>query len=276
MGTNNNIVGERPLERRLAKQAVPPPPPSSRDHSAPIPGTTTQPRRVDANVVKRMAKKMMSKRRASNNSGGSQVDGGSTRSRRRGRGNTTQIRDSILTIVNIMVGLAATAAFAFALRPLLVTAEELEVEMTSSFTHRVASSYYFATSRQSAAMSTTTTASDDNKKRRRRRRLVEYTENADGSEGTYDSALADVNFNAVSIMPVSCINYHNGHMIKFSFFEKSTSLNCHFKNLGTYVVSIAHYMRTYFNYQALVHGNDFTLPGDVGFLNVSSFFCYMI
>ena len=58
-------------------------------------------------------------------------------------------------------------------------------------------------------------------------------------------------------------------MIKFQFFEKSSSLNCHFKNLGTFVVSIAHYMRAYFNYQALTHGNDFSLPGDVGFLNVS-------
>jgi hypothetical protein len=28
-------------------------------------------------------------------------------------------------------------------------------------------------------------------------------------------------------------------------------------------------MRAYFNYQALTHGNDFRLPGDVGFLNVS-------
>ena len=64
-------------------------------------------------------------------------------------------------------------------------------------------------------------------------------------------------------------NSHNGHMIKFSFFERSSSLNCHFKNLGTFVVSIAHYMRAYFNYQALIHGQDFVLPGDVGFLNVS-------
>ena len=69
-------------------------------------------------------------------------------------------------------------------------------------------------------------------------------------------------------------NSHNGHMIKFQFFEKSSSLNCHFKNLGTYVVSIAHYMRAYFNYQALTHGNDFSLPGDVGFLNVSFTYCF--
>ena len=59
-------------------------------------------------------------------------------------------------------------------------------------------------------------------------------------------------------------------MIKYQLFEKSNSLNCHFKNLGTFVVSIAHYMRAYFNYQALTHGNDFRLPGDVGFLNVST------
>ena len=56
-------------------------------------------------------------------------------------------------------------------------------------------------------------------------------------------------------------------MIKFQFFEKSSSLNCHFKNLGTFVVSISHYMRAYFNYQALAYGDDFELPGDVGFLN---------
>ena len=62
---------------------------------------------------------------------------------------------------------------------------------------------------------------------------------------------------------------HNGHMIKFQFFEKSSSLNCHFKNLGTFVVSISHYMRAYFNYKALEDGSDFDLPGDVGFLNVS-------
>ena len=59
-------------------------------------------------------------------------------------------------------------------------------------------------------------------------------------------------------------------MIKFQFFEKSSSLNCHFKNMGTYIVSVAHYMRAYFNYQALTHGADFSLPGDVGFLNVSN------
>ena len=70
-------------------------------------------------------------------------------------------------------------------------------------------------------------------------------------------------------IPSYQLSSHNGHMIKFQFFEKSSSLNCHFKNLGTFVVSIAHYMRAYFNYQALTHGNDFELPGDVGFLNVS-------
>jgi hypothetical protein len=35
-------------------------------------------------------------------------------------------------------------------------------------------------------------------------------------------------------------------------------------------VSIAHYMRSYFNYQAMVHGQDFQLPGDAGYLNVST------
>ena len=65
-------------------------------------------------------------------------------------------------------------------------------------------------------------------------------------------------------------------MIKFQYFEKTSSLNCHFKNLGTFVVSIAHYMRAYFNYQALTYGNDFMLPGDVGFLNVSIVWTFIL
>jgi hypothetical protein len=57
-------------------------------------------------------------------------------------------------------------------------------------------------------------------------------------------------------------------MIKFSFFQTETSYQCHFSEIGTFVVSIAHYMRAYFNYQALVYGEEFELPGDVGYLNV--------
>ena len=45
-------------------------------------------------------------------------------------------------------------------------------------------------------------------------------------------------------------------MIKFQFFEKSSSLNCHFKNLGTLVVSILYYMRAYFNDQAFVYADE--------------------
>jgi hypothetical protein len=141
--------------------------------------------------------------------------------------------------------------------------------MASSFTHRVTSSSFAKSQQSSLTPFERTIFATNTNNNQQQRQLVEYTENADGAEGTYNTALANINFNSVSIMPVSCINYHNGHMIKFSYFDKSTSLNCHFKNLGTYIVSIAHYMRTYFNYQALVHGNDFTLPGDVGFLNVS-------
>ena len=39
--------------------------------------------------------------------------------------------------------------------------------------------------------------------------------------------------------------------------------------MGSFVVSIAHYMRAYFNDQALNLGEDFSLPGDAGYLNVS-------
>lgn len=74
-------------------------------------------------------------------------------------------------------------------------------------------------------------------------------------------------FDGVSISPVSCVNYNNGHMIKFDIYETANSYQCHFAPIGTFVVSIAHYMRAYFNYQALTHGSSFTLPDDVGYLN---------
>ena len=61
-------------------------------------------------------------------------------------------------------------------------------------------------------------------------------------------------------------------MIKFAFFETDTSYQCHFSEIGGFVVSIAHYMRAYFNYQALLHGENFELPGDVGYLNVSGIY----
>lgn len=60
---------------------------------------------------------------------------------------------------------------------------------------------------------------------------------------------------------------NNGHMIKFEMFETESSYQCHFSQIGTFVVSIAHYMRAYFNYQALVNGKDFQLPDDAGYLN---------
>ena len=50
-------------------------------------------------------------------------------------------------------------------------------------------------------------------------------------------------------------------------YDSANSIQCHFGKVGTFVVSISHYMRAYFNYQALTHGNSFSLPNDVGYLN---------
>jgi len=58
-------------------------------------------------------------------------------------------------------------------------------------------------------------------------------------------------------------------MIKFQLFDSAQSYQCHFAEISTFVVSIAHYMRAYFNYQALTLGQDFELPEDAAFLNVS-------
>jgi hypothetical protein len=58
-------------------------------------------------------------------------------------------------------------------------------------------------------------------------------------------------------------------MIKFQLFDSADSYQCHFSEISTFVVSIAHYMRAYFNYEALTQGKDFALPDDAAYLNVS-------
>lgn len=63
-------------------------------------------------------------------------------------------------------------------------------------------------------------------------------------------------------------------MIKFQLFDSANSYQCHFSEISTFVVSISHYMRAYFNYQALKDGNDFELPTDAAYLEVC--FCLNI
>jgi hypothetical protein len=58
-------------------------------------------------------------------------------------------------------------------------------------------------------------------------------------------------------------------MIKFQLYDMERSYQCHFAEISTFVVSIAHFMRAYFNYQALTLGQDFRLPADAAYLNVS-------
>jgi hypothetical protein len=58
-------------------------------------------------------------------------------------------------------------------------------------------------------------------------------------------------------------------MIKFQLFDSANSYQCHFAEISTFVVSISHYMRAYFNYRALKEGQDFTLPSDAAYLDVS-------
>jgi len=56
-------------------------------------------------------------------------------------------------------------------------------------------------------------------------------------------------------------------LIKFQLFDSEKSYQCHFAEISTFVVSISHYMRAYFNYQALSEGKDFQLPADAAYLN---------
>ena len=57
-------------------------------------------------------------------------------------------------------------------------------------------------------------------------------------------------------------------MIKFQLFDSANSYQCHFSEISTFVVSISHYMRAYFNYQALKEGTEFQLPSDAAYLEV--------
>jgi len=95
----------------------------------------------------------------------------------------------------------------------------------------------------------------------------DYYENSGNTTDDDFVDLSTQDFDAVSLMPVSCVDYMNGQMIKFEMFENSNNFQCHTNNLGTFVVSISHYMRAYFNYQALIRGEDFKLPSDAGYLN---------
>eukprot|EP00934_Nitzschia_sp_Nitz4_P002976 Nitzschia sp. Nitz4//scaffold320_size20398//3946//5284//NITZ4_008675-RA/size20398-processed-gene-0.28-mRNA-1//1//CDS//3329547750//2966//frame0 len=56
-------------------------------------------------------------------------------------------------------------------------------------------------------------------------------------------------------------------MIKYAFHKTENGYHCRLNEIGVFVVSIAHYMRAYFNHQALLYGEDFSLPADVAYLN---------
>lgn len=79
--------------------------------------------------------------------------------------------------------------------------------------------------------------------------------------------LTDAHFNDMAIMPESCVNYMNEHMVKFEMFKSKNKRQCHSNDAtGTFVVSISHYMRAYFNYRSLLEGANFNLPSDAMYL----------
>ncbi|KAL3941938.1 MAG: hypothetical protein SGBAC_003794 [Bacillariaceae sp.] len=99
----------------------------------------------------------------------------------------------------------------------------------------------------------------------------EYADDWASSGQNYDDDMFhwsdNIGFDGVSVMPLSCINYNNGYMIKYTFFDAANRNQCHFNEIGTFIVSIAHYMRANFNHEALLYGTKYTLPSDAGYLN---------
>jgi len=99
---------------------------------------------------------------------------------------------------------------------------------------------------------------------------AEYYEAADDAVAGDDDDFIDLSgddMDIMHLMPVSCVNYMNGHMIKFEMFTNESNRKCHSDIRATFVVSISHYMRAYFNYQSLLQGANFRLPSDAGYLN---------
>ena len=95
-----------------------------------------------------------------------------------------------------------------------------------------------------------------------------HSENADDDDSNYVSNRGyKIGFNQMVVMPLSCLQYNNGHMIKFNLYEDKGDRQCRSYNLGSYLISISHYMHAYFNYQAMEYGSDFELPWDAGYLN---------
>ena len=63
------------------------------------------------------------------------------------------------------------------------------------------------------------------------------------------------------------LDSNNGYMMKYAFYDASNRNQCHLNEIGTFIVSIAHYMRAYFNHEALIYGQQYSLPSDAGYLN---------
>lgn len=91
------------------------------------------------------------------------------------------------------------------------------------------------------------------------------------------AVLDGVDYDRMSIVPVGCVS-RNGKSdaIEFEFYKGRGRPFFGRRRRGavggtSYVATIAHYMRAHFNRMALDRGGDgnFTLPRDVGFLNVS-------
>lgn len=70
-----------------------------------------------------------------------------------------------------------------------------------------------------------------------------------------------------SIYPLSCTDYKGKPLIKYELYAQSYKAQCSSKPIGTYVTSLHRFMNSYWNYQALEQGDQFTLPSDFAYLN---------
>jgi len=92
-------------------------------------------------------------------------------------------------------------------------------------------------------------------------------DDADGGDDDNCIDLSGDDMDIMHLMPVSCVNYMNGNMIKYEMFTNDNNRKHHSDIRATFVVSISHYMHVYFNYQSRLQCAKFRLLSDAGYLN---------
>jgi hypothetical protein len=94
---------------------------------------------------------------------------------------------------------------------------------------------------------------------------------ANGNDDKVHTDASTLNLNKAAVYPLSCTNYKGMPLIKYELYDQKHSSQCNANPVGTYVTSLHRFMHSYWNYQALKLGEQFSLPSDAAYLSYVSF-----